>query len=1020
MCLGLLITISHLMLFRAETETMMGVVVEEVQPGGAGAVAGLEPGDVLLSWSRETETKETKSSGDLTSPLDLRAVAVEQVPRGATRLEGKKRDGKPLCAELPPIGLEITVRPNLPKPDLETYEQGKALIKQGKWSEGVALWSDMISAQEDRPEKAPVKLWLFQEIAETYAAEKQWLQFDEVFDQALAGIRTEDAGPRTQLLERRGEINLNANRFEEARKNLSVALALSRSVSADSLATADLLYRLGDLSRVPGDYDEALTYYQESSLISKRVASTSTSHVEKLNKLGLLYCNIGDFRVAADYLDKANRITAEYAPGSREFGLNLFLQGYLALEKESLDEAQQKLDQALATFREVDTDQRYVPWVLNLQARLARKRGNFGLAEDLCSEALNRFRKTSPGGFGEAMAFSELARCAKGRRQLPQAAELFQRALDDYITIAPNNLHTSLVRYELGTVYRDLGRKQESLSLFEDAYRAIEAKVDELINVAEETKALYSARFRQYYRDNIDLLVGMDEPERAFQVLESYHARVFLKQLTDRQIARSQQVTGDLSQRRRALDKKFEEIQLAFSHPESIENPAEREELWVEMSNLLGQRAQLLNRMKQESPHQKAYPAPLDFQAARASLEPGTALISYMVHDQRSLVFVVRPNHPCKVYRLPLDSNALSEKIQDFRLFLTKPGSSRATAMMVASGRELYDLLVKPFVKDMGAVERLLIVPDGPLWTLPFSALVTSTEKGPRYLIEDYPITLVNSGTAYKILEQGEKKQAAGHQPHFVAFGAPLYPHLNVLPNTQSLSRFGQVSRWQEDTVTSGQVAAIEPEPLPFSKPEAEELIENYCPEGQLFLGAQANETNAKALDESADVIHFSCHGILDENYPQNSSLVLSSDGSTASEVGLLHAWEISELKLDAALVVLSSCESGLGHPLNGEGVLGLTRAFQYAGARSVVNTLWRVSDLSSYWLMKAFYHQLMSGYGKDEALRLAQLNILRHEQKKVRHPYYWAAFQLHGIATPVSQPVKGAASNTPLLLSSP
>jgi CHAT domain-containing protein len=145
-------------------------------------------------------------------------------------------------------------------------------------------------------------------------------------------------------------------------------------------------------------------------------------------------------------------------------------------------------------------------------------------------------------------------------------------------------------------------------------------------------------------------------------------------------------------------------------------------------------------------------------------------------------------------------------------------------------------------------------------------------------------------------------------------------------------------------------------------------------------------------------MVHFASHGLVDSRFPLNSALALTipeapKDGE---ENGLLQAWEIfDKVRLNADLVVLSACETGLGKDMGGEGLVGLTRAFQYAGARTVVASLWSVADESTARLMKVFYGYLKAGGAKDEALRAAQITLL--QDPRTAHPFHWAAFQVIG-----------------------
>jgi CHAT domain-containing protein len=168
----------------------------------------------------------------------------------------------------------------------------------------------------------------------------------------------------------------------------------------------------------------------------------------------------------------------------------------------------------------------------------------------------------------------------------------------------------------------------------------------------------------------------------------------------------------------------------------------------------------------------------------------------------------------------------------------------------------------------------------------------------------------------------------------------------------------------------------------------------------RLLLRDDAREAELKRSTDlrRARYVHFATHGLLDERDPQYSGLVLTLERGTketSPEDGLFQVYEIFGLELSADLVVLSACQSGLGKEIRGEGLVGLTQAFFYAGAPSVMVSLWSVADRSTADLMVSFYGQLAAGSGKAEALRQAKLELRRNE--RFGHPYYWAPFVLVG-----------------------
>jgi CHAT domain-containing protein len=222
-----------------------------------------------------------------------------------------------------------------------------------------------------------------------------------------------------------------------------------------------------------------------------------------------------------------------------------------------------------------------------------------------------------------------------------------------------------------------------------------------------------------------------------------------------------------------------------------------------------------------------------------------------------------------------------------------------------------------------------------------------------------------------------------------VAFGDPVYPAAPV------------ASPGERRPPAAPALAA-----LPFSRAEVEAIARHFGPEARVFLGREATEERAKSSVPRARYVHFASHGTLDERFPLLSGLALSPDpeGAGSRDNGLLQAWEIlDQMRLTADLVTLSACNTGLGKEMGGEGLLGLTRAFLYAGARSVLASSWAVSDRSTARLMDRFYGHLKAGQSRDVALQSAQRDLLRAGRGRTfstaspGHPFHWAAFQLAG-----------------------
>jgi CHAT domain-containing protein len=187
-------------------------------------------------------------------------------------------------------------------------------------------------------------------------------------------------------------------------------------------------------------------------------------------------------------------------------------------------------------------------------------------------------------------------------------------------------------------------------------------------------------------------------------------------------------------------------------------------------------------------------------------------------------------------------------------------------------------------------------------------------------------------------------------------------------------------------------------DPLPYARVEVKSIAAQFPKTAaQLCLGREATESSLKRERlERFSQIHFATHGLIDERVPARSGVILSLVGEK-QEDGVLQMSEIFNLDLNADLVVLSACQSGLGKVVRGEGMVGLTRAVMYAGADSIVVSLWNVRDSSTAEFMKGFYRHLRAGKPKAVALRQAKLDMLRSDKLAYRHPYFWAPFVLAG-----------------------
>jgi CHAT domain-containing protein/Tfp pilus assembly protein PilF len=1077
---------------RAPRDEAAGVVVESVMPRSTGATAGLQPGDVILSWSGG-------SSGTIRSPYDLLPLEIDESPRRAVTLQGK-RGNEEMLWTLRAGEWGIEARPSLPSDLAALYLEGKVKAEAGDLAAAERSWR---SAAESARTAGDGRLaaWFLDRLARTLAKAGKWPEADRAYQEAVAGLERESEHlAEAELLRRWGGTFDRRGALDSAVERYQKALVLDRARAPKSLAAARTLTALGISTRHRRQYATAEELLRQALAMREELAPGTTEVAESLNELGVLAHVRGDLTTAEEYLVRGEELQRRLAPGSHYHGLFFNSLGVIALYRGDLDRAESLLRRAIAIFektapeftvsltylanvemergdlaaaddllrRALTFEERGAPEGWNVWATLvslghlaARRRdleaaeahyrralaiaeklspgglqvalclgalgsvqsdttartslrraleiqeklapgsvetavhlahlaqfevdygGNLAEAERLFRRALEIFEKTAPKGVETSAILGELGEIAARRGRLQEALMLHRRALDLQSKNAPESSEQAETLYFLGRTERQAGQSQEGIRDLCRAIDVIDHQRARLGGTAEANTS-FEVTVDDYYHACLEGLVELGRPAEAFHALERGRARSFLELLSERDL-RLADLPPELAAERRRVNAEYDRVQSQLAPLSAGRDDAEIERLTGELRDLRTRQEEILARIRRESPHAAALqdPQPLDLAGARAALDPGTVLLEYAVGEERTWLFVVQPagakGSGLSVFRIDLGAKSLRDEVEGLRLLLKDPGSDPAE--LRAEARRLYNLLVRPAEAQIAGAQRILLSPHGPLHTLPFAALV----RGNGYLIEWKPIHSVLSATVYSELAKSRPPRRAPGEERLVAFGDPVYPSLTpdvaADPELREAVRRGLALR-----------------PLPLSGQEVKSIAALY-PQAEVYLGREATEERAKSIASEPRLVHFACHGVLDERFPLNSALALTvpEKPTEGQDNGLLQAWEIFEsVRLDADLVTLSACDTGLGREMAGEGLIGLTRAFQYAGARSVLASLWGVADRSTARFMQSFYGYLHSGKSKDEALRAAQIDHIR-ERAGPSHPFHWAAFQLTG-----------------------
>lgn len=1086
-----------------------GLAVESVKPRSVSARAGLEPGDVLLSWScaASPPIAPELASGSLRTPFDLLPLEIEEAPRRAVTLRGR-RGNEERAWTLGAGEWGLAARPDLPR-DLAALDlEARARAEAGDLA---ASWRSWRSAAESARSAGDGRLagWFLSRLAAALAQAEKWPEADAAYEEALAVLERESAHAAAahllrgwgETFERRGDWDAAIERYEKA-------LALDRAAAAKSLSAARTLDALAIRIAKQSRYDTAVELLGLALEIREELAPGTTEVAGSLNKLGQLARLRGDFAAAEEYLTRGEELQRRLSPDDVQHAMLQMNLGNLAEDRGDLERAESLHRRAVAILEQVAPEHRLVEAGLHNLAEVAIQRGDLAAADDLLRLVLTRqergarddfklvrtrislgdlaflrgdleaagvhyrlglasAKRLSPearevalclrslgqvairqGDFAAARSLlwraqeideklapetlrvaaglADLARLeTEGSGDLARAEELLRRALAIFKKTAPESLEASDVLRELGEVAGRRGRHEEALKLhrralelqrrlapgsmgeatalhslgqaerragrhqegIRDLCRAVDVLDRQRVRLGgtPEARTSFEASLGGFYHACMEGLLSLGRSAEAFHVLEMGRARSFLALLAERDL-RLADLPPELAAERGRVNGEYDRVQSRLVPLSAGRDDAEIERLTGELRDLRFRQEEILATVRREAPRSAALeaPEPLDLAGARAALDPGTVLLAYSVGPERTWLFVVQPvgasGPGLSVLPVAIDAASLRSQVESFGRLLKHP--SRNPALPRAQARRLYDLLVRPAEAQIAGAQRILLSLDGPLRTLSFAALLRGDR---RYLVEWKPIHSALSATVYAGLATSRPPRLDRGEGRLTAFGDPDYrprtPAVPADPEVREALRHG-----------------LSLDPLPLSGREVKSIAALF-PRAEVYLGGEATEERAKSVGPESRLVHFACHGLLDERFPLNSALALSLPGQKAEgrDNGLLQAWEIFEsVRLDADLVTLSACDTALGREMGGEGLVGLTRAFQYAGARSVLATLWGVSDRSTATFMERFYGHFRRGKPKDEALRAAQIDQIR-EGTRASHPFYWGAFQLTG-----------------------
>ena len=699
--------------------------------------------------------------------------------------------------------------------------------------------------------------------------------------------------------------------------------------------------------------DLAVSNYRQAMHLT-RTSLEGSARALALTGLADIYHREGDKKQTLACLGEARKLSARNRTAA-EAALT-YLAGLIDLEEGNVERALQSFEEALAIYREVGNALDQIKVICSIS--------NLYLASGQTQQAVEKADRAVELAELEAARMVDISSALR-------AAEMRWRAW-----------------FSHARTHRAAGEKETAIKSFGRAIFQLEGLYWSVYIATETSAVAFREELQAPYRELVDLLAEQGETEKAFEWAERARARVVLGMSEARRM-KGQVSRDDEEARRRELSQSAARLRAQLA---TQVNRKERARLEARIKRALEAMDEARSKLEmQRSRERLVWFQPAGIKTLRDRLaRTGEAVLEFLVGENRSFAWLVS-SQGLSLEILP-GRKEIEKQFTAFMEVITaapnNPQLKTDLTIVRERGERLLLTLFGRLYEQIPRGEKLIVVPDRLLHNLPFEALIHDG----HYLLEDHEISYVPSASMLGLWRESKVDPATEDKMDILAFGDPSFgPEPKTTGKKTSRVRHRNIMR-QARASRGFQLPS-----LPRTRDEVLYIRQLFPPErGRVYLGKDATEEAVKRESlRRFRRLHFATHSLIDEVSPSRAAVTLSLD-SDPEEDGFLEVSEISELDLDCDVVVLSACQTGRGQLLSGEGIVGLSRAFLYAGARAVVVSLWNVSDISTGQLMKSFYRDMTAGLSNAAALREAKLQMLKSD-KETRHPYYWASFVIVG-----------------------
>ncbi len=867
-------------------------------------------------------------------------------------------------------------------------------VAWGKYDKAMELYEKSLAIARELKDRAGEGKTLHN-MGEVYA---HWGKYDKAMELYVKSLATKrefkDRAGEGKTLNNMAIVYVAWGKYDKAMELYEKSLAIARELK-DRAGEGRTLGNMANVFRAWGKYDKAMALH-EKSLSIRRTLNDKGGEGTNLGNMANVYIAWGKYDKALELYEKSLAIQRELKDRAGE-GRTLMNIGEVLQQRGEHDKAREYFRKCLAIWIEIN-----VP-TSGPKARMADNymdTGDLVRAAPLLKEANHTVR---------------WARFYLLKRDFPKAKQYYSKVLKS----ASVNRNAE----NLFTAYTGIGAACEGL---DDDAGAAEYYKEAVKHTEEIRSALSPAERERFFDVKINgfsrtapyeglarVLLRQNQPQEAYRITELTRARVFAESMSNRmgagknlgvprEIAKQDEaITDELAARKKSLQKAYEK-----------NNRLTIESLEPQVKELEGKLQAHIKMLRDKYPLFAAtkYPQPMDL--SQTALTDNEWVLTYDVTDTGVLVYLIKGKTLVKELFKPMPRKELDDLVRRFRqpMEIKEITPEDLKAFDFASGKKLSDVLLADILPALPAGTPLIIVPDDSLGVLPFEMLVLNTggkvvmdKKFPTVVGAEFfgdrnPISYYQSVTALTLARNFAKHNTLGKR--LMVMDNPIFsaddPRFRKIAQQKRIAALSPLTK--DNLLSIKKEKKMDIERLPLTGTLGDFLQKAYAGKTDRYTGIKASKTVlfSTPLDGYSSMV-FATHGYFGKDLPgiMEPVLILSLVGQPEGQDGFLRMSEVmSRLSLNADVVALTACMTGLGQRLSGEGTMGMGRAFQFAGAKSVLMSLWAVAEKSSIQLTESFFQHLKEGKPKLEALRLARDEI---RKAGYDHPFFWAPFILVG-----------------------